>query len=330
MNEFRSRTKEHYLEEIRKGHFGVIRQDEILEPEEVLSSPLRNNDVVQTLAHKHEPPVLQWSQEEADVPGCKIAGFGVVHEDENLLVIDKPSGIPIHPTGQFYQNTITEILKSHGCAALPCYRLDKLTSGLLILAKNTLTAAKIQERIREHDMIKLYVARVKGRFPHATSDPIEMSVPFQNSALITQELSPVYTVEPKKQFPAGLAPVKNAATSFYPLKYLPEFDQSLVVCRPLTGRTHQIRIHLSRLGHPIVNDPFYNLDNVEYPKRSRFILEVSDWTRASYSDEQLRRIFDIFIEETDQVQAKRIKDQKEAEKCPDCGSSLLSDPDFHE
>lgn len=331
VNEFRSYSENHYLTEIKKGNLAIIREGKTLDPSEVLSSPIRNNDTVQTLRHKHEPPVLQWSENEEDIPGIKVAGFDIVHENDNLLVLNKPSGIPIHPTGQFYQNTITEILKRHGKTALPCYRLDKLTSGLLIMAKNTETAGGIQVKIRDRDMGKYYLARVKGRFPRLSSlDSHESPIPFQDPSLVTQEESPVYTVEPKKQFPSGLSPVKDAKTNFYPLKYFPHCDQSLIVCKPLTGRTHQIRIHLARLGYPIVNDPFYNIDNVEYPTRSKFIIKVQDWTKSIYSYEQLEQLFATFIQECEKVQADKTAGRDQLEKCTECGSLLLQDPDPRE
>lgn len=331
VNEFRSYPENHYLAEIKKGKYGLIREGRSLDPNEVLLSTIRNNDTVQTLSHKHEPPILQWSKDEEDIPGIKIAGFDVVYENDDLLVINKPSGIPIHPTGQFYQNTITEILKQHGKRALPCYRLDKLTSGLLIMARNAETAGNIQVKIRDHNMGKYYLARVKGRFPKLTSldldDPI---IPFQNPSLITQEESSVYTIEPKKQFPSGLSPVKDAKTIFFPLKYFPHYDESLIVCKPLTGRTHQIRIHLARLGHPIVNDPFYNIDNVEYPTRSKFIIKVQDWAKSMYSYEQLEQLFQTFIKECEKVQADKTVDKNQLERCTECGSLLYEDPDPRE
>lgn len=325
-NEFRSNSENYYQNEIKKGHLGLIREGKTLDPGEVLSSLIKNNDTVQTLRHKHEPPVLQWSEEEENIPGVKIAGFDIVHEDDNLLVLNKPSGIPIHPTGQFYQNTMTEILKRHGRTALPCYRLDKLTSGLLIMAKNTETAGNIQAKIRDHDISKYYLARVKGKFPHSSAEGFSMT-PFQNPSLVTQEESSVYTIEPKKQFPAGLLPVKEARTSFYPLRYFPRCDQSLIVCKPLTGRTHQIRIHLARLGHPIVNDPFYNLHNVQYPTRSKFIIKVEDWSKSIYSYDQLEQLFQTFVQETENVQADKTTGRDQLEKCTECGSPLMDDPD---
>lgn len=328
VNEFRSYSEHHYLTEIKKGNLGLIREGRTLDLNEVLSSPIRNNDTVQTLSHKHEPPVLQWSEGEEDIPGIKVAGFDIVYENDDLLVLNKPSGIPIHPTGQFYQNTITELLKKHGKTALPCYRLDKLTSGLLIMAKNTETAGAIQVKIRDRNMSKYYLARVKGKFPHLSSlDFHETLIPFPVSSLVTREESPVYTVEPKKRFPSGLSPVKDAKTDFYPLKYFPHCDQSLVICKPLTGRTHQIRVHLARLGHPIVNDPFYNVDNVEYPTRSKFIIKVPDWTKSIYSYEQLEQLFGTFIQECEKVQENKTAGRDQLEKCSECGSLLLQDPD---
>lgn len=333
LSEFSPNSREEYIKGIQEGHYRIIREGVPLDPEEVLISPIRNSDVIETSSHKHEPPVKQWCIDEVDIPGKKVAGIDIIYENEDLLVLDKPNGIPIHPTGQFYQNTLTEILKSRNKEARPCYRLDKITSGVLIMAKSKFIANTIQAKIRSRDMTKLYLARVNGKFPkvEAVSDlPIDlMPLSFDDESLITNVESSTYTIELKKSFPAGLSPPKSACTSFYPLKYFPKHDQSLVVCKPLTGRTHQIRIHLARLGHPIVNDPFYNLNNTKYPDRSKFVLEVEDWEQSSFSTEQLRQQFDEFVQECEEVQARK-KNEQELQTCEECGSIGMETPPVHE
>lgn len=333
VSEFNAESKDEYIAGIRGGKYRIIREGRPLDPDEVLSSPIRNSDVIETNSHKHEPPVKQWCDEEVDIPGEKVAGIDIVYEDENLLVLDKPNGIPIHPTGMFYQNTLTEILKSRGKEARPCYRLDKVTSGLLIMGKTKAIANEIQAKIRSRDMNKIYLARVSGKFPGTNCLTNEtdgqLPRPFGNQELNTVAESATYTIELKKSFPAGLSVPKQATTCFCPLRYFANLDQTLVACKPLTGRTHQIRIHLARLGFPIVNDPFYNLANTKYPLRSKFILEVEDWENSSLTTEELRQHFNRFDQECDEVQTKQ-RSMQENSICKECGSIEADTPPLKE
>lgn len=333
VSEFSADSRDEYIEGIRGGKYRIIREGKPLDPEEVFNSPIRNSDVIETNSHKHEPPVKQWCDEEVDIPGEKVAGIDIVYEDDNLLVLNKPNGIPIHPTGMFYQNTLTEILKSRGKEARPCYRLDKVTSGLLIMGKTKAIANEIQAKIRSRDMNKIYLARVSGRFPKSDSGISELCSqlprPFENQDLTTVVESATYTIELKKSFPAGLSVPKQATTCFYPLRYFPNTDQTLVACKPLTGRTHQIRIHLARLGFPIVNDPFYNLANTKYPLRSKFILDVEDWETSSLTSEELSKFFDCFDQECDEVQAKQ-RSRQATLTCEECGSIETETPPLKE
>ena len=325
-SEFKLHSRAYYLDQIKKGTYRLIRDGVPLVSSHLMTTPIKNHDILETTTHKHEPPVKQWcSQEiEADDLSKRIAGFDIIFEDENTLVIDKPSGIPVHPTGQFYQNTITEILKLHGIDGLPCYRLDKITSGLLILAKNSQSAGEIQKSIRSRDMKKVYLARVKGRFPHSelihnNEDALEKT--FEDTPKITVETSPIYSIDPKRQFPVGLSPSRDATTKFYPIGYFPHVDETIVACKPITGRTHQIRIHLARLGHPIVNDSVYCSHISKYPVRLEFMIQFPKWEEQwDLNTKELRARFQEFIEET------KNNNQPMESFCPECHTVELKDP----
>ncbi|EJS43551.1 pus6p [Saccharomyces arboricola H-6] len=325
-NEFKLRSRDYYLEQIEKGTYKLIRDGVPLAANRLLATTIKNHDILETTTHKHEPPVKQWCSQaiEADDSAGRIAGFKVVFEDESILVIDKPCGVPVHPTGQFYQNTITELLKSHGVNALPCYRLDKITSGLLILAKNSQSAGEIQKNIRSRDMSKFYLARVRGKFPHSDSvlnNEKAVNVIFQDSSNTTVEMSPIYSIDPKRQFPVGLSASRDAITQFYPIMYIPHVNETVIACKPITGRTHQIRIHLARLGHPIVNDSVYCLHISKYPERLKFMMQFPGWENQPGLDtENLRIMFQRFIEESRNIcQTKKTY-------CPECDTVELNDP----
>lgn len=322
-SEFKSFSREEYLDKIQKGCYQITRGDIKLDP---FVTPIKSGDIIISKQHKHEPPIKQWciSDIESQSSPNKIAGMNIIYEDDHTLVIDKPTGIPIHPTGQFYQNTLTEILKLHGKIAYPCYRLDKVTSGLLIMAKDTETANKIQTKISAGEMNKIYLAKVRGKFPN--SELLERdSTPFTDSKLITTVNSHIYTIEPKRGFPAGLSGSKEATTLFYPLKYIPTANQTIVACKPLTGRTHQIRIHLVRLGFPILNDSLYCSEKTVYPSRLQFILKVERWEDNQLDTQEMKEQFNEMIKEFSKFKESKV-DQSMVKQCDECHIRLMDDP----
>lgn len=122
------------------------------------------------------------------------------------------------------------------------HRLDRLTSGIVIFGKTSEAAAETSVQFREHTIIKKYVARVSGQFPKGC----------------TSVDQPIDVVDKSRGVCRVDAVVgKESKTEFTLLRYDSEGDESIVECRPYTGRTHQIRVHLKYLGFPIVNDPLY-------------------------------------------------------------------------
>lgn len=228
-DEFRERDEEYYKNAIQEGLVAINKKPANLD------SIVRNGDLISHRTHRHEPSVSS-------------NPIKIVFEDENIIAIDKPSGIPVHPTGRFRYNTITNIFKHElGQVVHPCNRLDRLTSGLMFLGKTPKGADSFAQQIRDRTVSKEYVARVKGKFPLG-----EITV---DEPLIT--ISPKHTLN---VIDRKLG--KEAKTAFRRITYDPETDTSVVKCRPLTGRTHQIRVHLQFLGHPIANDPLYSSEYV--------------------------------------------------------------------
>ncbi|KAK6458795.1 DRAP deaminase [Scheffersomyces xylosifermentans] len=225
VDEFRDRSAEYYAKAISKGQVTLNKKPANLE------SIVRNGDLISHRAYRREPPVS--SRE-----------IKIVYEDDDLLAIDKPSGIPVHPTGRYRYNTITKIFQHEfGKVVHPCNRLDRLTSGLMFLGKTAKGADKLTTQIRDRNVRKEYIARVKGEFP---LEEIEVDKPLRT---VAHKLG-LNRIDLKEG--------KDAKTVFRRVSYDPEHDTSIVKCLPLTGRTHQIRVHLQYLGHPIANDPIYS------------------------------------------------------------------------
>ncbi|GFO27079.1 pseudouridine synthase [Plakobranchus ocellatus] len=190
---------------------------------------IRDCDFISHRLHRHENPV-SW------------APLQVIKDTEDLIVINKPSSIPCHPCGRYRFNSIVFILgKEMGYTNLRnIYRLDRLTSGVLILAKTVEMTKTLEDQVVNRQVQKEYVCRVVGKFPEK---PIKVDQPLRplSNKLRLQVVCPTG---------------KASQTEFELLSY--NGKSSVVKCRPFTGRTHQIRVHLQYLGHPIINDSFYN------------------------------------------------------------------------
>ncbi|NXD83606.1 RUSD2 protein, partial [Halcyon senegalensis] len=223
--EFRAQPLSYYRAAARAGR---LRLNE--EPVRDLDIVLKNNDFLRNTVHRHEPPVT-------------AQPIQILVEDDEVVVVDKPSSLPVHPCGRFRHNTVIFILgKEHDLKELhTIHRLDRMTSGVLMFAKTTAVSKRIDEQVRERQLEKEYVCRVVGEFP-------EHPVVCEEPILVVSYKVGVCRVDPKGKF---------CKTIFQRLSY--NGRTSVVKCLPRTGRTHQIRVHLQYLGHPIVNDPIYNM-----------------------------------------------------------------------
>lgn len=191
---------------------------------------------------------------EPDVPDADIP---VLYADENLVVVAKPAGVPVHHAGRFRRNTLVEILRAeHPELQLEAasrrgglhvvHRLDRHVSGTLLLPRNARAASVLNSAIRANALRKVYLARVAGRLAGG-----EAAAPRLVDA-------PIRVVSSDGETVADLhADGKPAATRVRSLGYDAPSDTSLALCEPVTGRMHQVRLHLHHLGHPIANDTLY-------------------------------------------------------------------------
>jgi len=200
---------------------------------------------VRHLVHKHEPPVL-----------CHENEIEILKEIDDIVAVRKPATVPVHPTGQYRNNSVVEILhrrlstKANAPPLLPLHRLDRNVSGLLLLAKTSEAAKIATDLIVSNRVRKEYVARVMGLFSkYGETTTCEVPLGFCGKTHVASW--------PRDSSSASSPLYKSAKTSFTLIKHFPESNESLVRCVPETGRTHQIRAHLKILGHPIANDVAY-------------------------------------------------------------------------
>ena len=188
---------------------------------------LRRGDVVVW----HRPPWV-----EPDVP----LHFGLISADDDLVVVDKPSGLPTMPAGGFLEHTLLALVRREFPDAAPMHRLGRGTSGLVVFASTPAARSAVQAVWRRREVEKIYRARVVGTPPP--------------SLRIDQPIGPVNHPRLGEVFAA--TPTGRPSTSHATLVET-DGDESLVDVQIDTGRPHQIRIHLAAIGHPLVGDPLY-------------------------------------------------------------------------
>ena len=181
--------------------------------------------------------------------------FDIVHEDADLLVINKPAGLVCHPTkGDEYSSLISRVRLHVGVGAEPqlINRLDRETSGVTLVAKNAETALEVRRIWERRDVVKKYLAIVHGE--------VAKEEGLIDAPLGKDTRSPVAI---KNCVTPGGAP---AQTQFRVLRRFrrAEGEFSLLAIQPATGRKHQIRIHLALIGHAIVGDKLYGPDENIY------------------------------------------------------------------
>ncbi len=260
-SEFGTNPPSYYTEAISRGFITVNGQ------RVATDYVIRHNDVLTHITHKHEPPVS----------GVAITVAAV---SDKVVVVNKPPSMPVHSCGAYTHNCVQHILKRERPDLGPLHavhRLDRLTSGVLIFARDPQSAAEISQAIRDKAVQKFYVARVHGSLPSAseaaanlaalsyvsiTADAVGAEEHRRGSSSLDSDKLRAFTlscplkcVDPRVGVHGCAADGKEAATHFELIAT--DGVSSVVRCRPISGRTHQIRLHLQLLGCPIANDPNY-------------------------------------------------------------------------
>eukprot|EP01041_Mallomonas_annulata_P003530 gene3530-7023_t len=350
VKEFGGHPEAYWVNAITMGHVRI--NNKIIKP----TYKMKNNDLLLHRTHRHEPPV--------------VGSVTLVGETNDLLAVCKPPSIPMHPCGAYRYNSLMLILTKNPLVANQpqlhlVHRLDRVTSGLVVLAKSKAVAGIVSKEIRNKITKKFYLARVKGRFPpilpleHITQRTLDDLLRFPEgeeddradgedcedtvvvagsggaaavganaaggdsgggipmvddteTATVTTTTNAVineslhhssnvgYHTDPSTgdltlSCPIGVhsyrdgiykcdAHGKVSVTVFSVLGYNAEDDTSVVECRPLTGRTHQIRLHLQLLGTPIANDPCYGgeLFYGDNERREKAMAVLNEMRRAGH------------------------------------------------
>jgi 23S rRNA pseudouridine1911/1915/1917 synthase len=187
-----------------------------------------------------EPPPAT----DAAAPKAQRMPLRIVHEDADVIVIDKPAGLVVHPGAGQPDRTLLNALLAHAptLAAVPragiVHRLDKDTSGLLVVAKTVAAQADLAKQLADRTMRRTYLAVVQGDPPASGT----IDAPLGRDARSRVRMAVTHRGKP-------------ARTAFRVVERFGE--AALVECRLETGRTHQIRVHLQHIRHPLVGDPVY-------------------------------------------------------------------------
>lgn len=213
---------------------------------------LKENDEIKI--NMPEPTELQVKAQ--DIP------IDIIYEDRDVIVVNKPKGMVVHPAPGNYEGTLVNALLYH-CTDLSSingvirpgivHRIDKDTTGILVVAKNDEAHNKLSDQLKEHTMKREYYALVEGRIK-------------QNSGTIDKPLAR----SKKDRLKIAITPDGKRAVTHY--EVLERFrNATLIKCVLETGRTHQIRVHMASIGYPLVGDPTYGFKKGKFKSEGQML-----------------------------------------------------------
>ena len=176
--------------------------------------------------------------------------FEIVYEDDWLLIVNKSANLPVHPSLNHYDISLSNGIRAYfdkiglNKTVRLVNRIDKDTTGLVVIAKCEYVQECLIKQMNDDSFIKEYIAIARGMVD--SSGVIDFPIARKDGSIIERCVDLVHG--------------ENAITNYVRLNYNPELDISLVKCRLLTGRTHQIRVHFAYIGHPLLGDSLYGLD----------------------------------------------------------------------
>lgn len=193
----------------------------------------------------------------------------VLFQDDWLLVLDKPAGLPIHPTARYHKGTLVSLLRERFGEAFaePAHRLDRETSGIVVCGRTTESCRILGRLFVSRDVHKEYLAVCEG---HPPEDSFSVDAPIAEGTELIRIAVRIDSVDGKE-----------SRTRFQVLQRFTRDGEpfSLLRCNPETGRQHQIRIHLREAGFPLVGDKMYGPDPGYFDRFSKHCLEPEAWVR---------------------------------------------------
>ncbi len=212
---------------------------------------------------------LYLPEAEDDIAEPENIPLSIVYEDSDIIVVNKPKGMVVHPAAGNRSGTLVNALLYHcrgslsgiGGVARPgiVHRIDKDTEGLLVVAKNDAAHLSLAEQIKEHKVERIYYAIAMGNFKE---DSGTVDEPIGRHQVDRKKMAVIKDMTRRS---------RNAVTHWSVLERFGKY--TLIKCRLETGRTHQIRVHMSYIGHPLLGDEIYGGAGSQFEARHKKYIE---------------------------------------------------------